>query len=263
MSRARVAHEKQRTQDWITRSRWHLIRVSSILSLLQVLLPLIIPLLASEPAVAQTGTASYSSATLIPTDARHSFQDSESGTSWTFWHTGSQLDYASSATGTSWTTRGSVECDTPNFFVTLKVISGIPYVFLVAETSAQTIEIWRGTSSGTTIAFDSEVTILDRASESAATSDLLRWLVDDGAAQRAEDDYIYSSGSNQTPLSVNDSAPVVAVSSSSEVLPQLVEEGIVNDSTSQQVLGPLADISVNGTSAPYSYENLTQLLPTP
>jgi hypothetical protein len=81
-----------------------------------------------------------------------------------FWYTGSQIDYASSSDGATWTTRGNLAYNTANFSVAFKVISGASYVFLVSEANTYDVVIRRGSISGTTITFDSEVTVLDGGS---------------------------------------------------------------------------------------------------
>ncbi|MFN9941102.1 MAG: hypothetical protein ACK56I_16655, partial [bacterium] len=83
-----------------------------------------------------------------------------------FWYTGSQIDYASSADRSTWTTRGNLAYNTPNFSVAQKTISGTSYVFLVTEANTYDVVIRRGTISGTSITFDSEVTVLDGTSAS-------------------------------------------------------------------------------------------------
>ena len=98
--------------------------------------------------------------------ARKTFYDSGSSNHWAFWYTGSQIDYASSSDATTWTTRGNLTYNTANFSVAFKVISGTSYVFLVSEANTYDVVIRRGTISGTTITFDSEVTVLDGTSAS-------------------------------------------------------------------------------------------------
>ena len=109
--------------------------------------------------------ASTSTSSTTPA-ARKTFYDSGSSNHWVFWYTGSQIDYASSSDATTWTTRGNLAYNTPNFSVVFKVISGTSYVFLVSEANTYDIVIRRGTISGTTITFDSEVTVLDGTSAS-------------------------------------------------------------------------------------------------
>jgi hypothetical protein len=109
--------------------------------------------------------ASTSTSSTTPA-ARKTFYDSGSSNHWVFWYTGSQIDYASSSDATTWTTRGNLAYNTPNFSVAFKVISGTSYVFLVSEANTYDIVIRRGTISGTTITFDSAVTVLDGSSAS-------------------------------------------------------------------------------------------------
>ncbi|MEN9846369.1 MAG: hypothetical protein RIS36_1516, partial [Pseudomonadota bacterium] len=98
--------------------------------------------------------------------ARKTFYDSGGSNHWAFWYTGSQIDYASSSDATTWTTRGNLSYNTTNFSVAFKVISGTSYVFLVTEADTYDVVIRRGTIAGTTITFDSAVTVLDGSSAS-------------------------------------------------------------------------------------------------
>jgi len=109
--------------------------------------------------------ASTSTSSTTP-GGRKTFYDSGSGNHWVFWYTGSQIDYASSSGTTEWVTRGNLSYNTANFSVAFKVISGASYVFLVTEANTYDIVIRRGTISGTTITFDSAVTVLDGTSAS-------------------------------------------------------------------------------------------------
>ena len=106
------------------------------------------------------------SASSTTAGSRKTFFDSGSSNHWVFWYTGSQIDYASSSDAVTWTTRGNLSYNTSNFSVAFKVISGTSYVFLVTEANTYDVVIRRGTISGTTITFDSEVTVLDGTSAS-------------------------------------------------------------------------------------------------
>jgi hypothetical protein len=116
---------------------------------------------------AQVSVVGASTSTSSTTAAgRKSFYDSGAGNNWVFWYTGSQIDYASSATGSTWTTQGNLAYNTPNFSVAFKIISGTSYVFVVSEADTYDVVIRRGVISGTTITFDSAVTVLDGSSAS-------------------------------------------------------------------------------------------------
>ncbi len=124
-------------------------------------------LLVTSAVHAQVNVVGASTSTSSTTSgARKTFYDSASGNYWVFWYTGSRIDYASSSDATTWTTRGNLSYNTANFSVAFKVISGTSYVFLATEANTYDVVIRRGTISGTTITFDSEVTVLDGTSAS-------------------------------------------------------------------------------------------------
>ena len=66
----------------------------------------------------------------------------------------------------TWTTRGNLAYDTANFSVAFKLISGTAYIFLVSEANTYDVVMRRGSISGTSITFDSAVTVLDGTSTS-------------------------------------------------------------------------------------------------
>ena len=118
-------------------------------------------------ATAQTSVAGQSTSTSSTTSgARKSFFDSASGIHWVFFYSGSAIEYSSSHEGTTWTSQGSLPYNTPNFSLAFKEISETSYVFLVTEAHTHDIVIRRGTISGTTITWESEVTVLDGSSAS-------------------------------------------------------------------------------------------------
>jgi hypothetical protein len=58
--------------------------------------------------------------------------------------------------------------NTPNFSLAHKVISGTSYLFFVTEANTYDVVLRRGTISGTSVSFDSEVTVLDGTSANDA-----------------------------------------------------------------------------------------------
>ncbi|MEY4669817.1 MAG: hypothetical protein RL518_2516, partial [Pseudomonadota bacterium] len=154
-----------RTGGLVHQSRHYLIAtvMIGIVYLLHALLsgPLI------TEAHAQVSVVGASTSTNSTTSgSRKTFFDSGSNNHWVFWYTGSQIDYASSSDASTWTTRGNLSYNTSNFSVAFKVIGGTSYVFLVTEANTYDVVIRRGSISGTTITFDSEVTVLDGSSSS-------------------------------------------------------------------------------------------------
>ena len=152
----------------LTESSRYTCRVSNgVLAYALYTLLLIATLFITSTSHAQVNVVGASTSTSSTTpSARKTFYESGSGNHWVFWYTGSQIDYASSPDGQTWTTRGNLAYNTPNFSVAFKVISGISYVFLVSEANTYDVVIRRGTISGTTITFDSAVTVLDGTSAS-------------------------------------------------------------------------------------------------
>ncbi len=158
----------QTRRDWLTSSRENVRHVShSVLSVVLYSLLLLVSLAITSTSQAQVNVVGASTSTSSTTaGARKTFYDSGSSNHWAFWYTGSQVEYASSSDASTWTTRGNLSYNTANFSVAFKVISGTSYVFLVTEANTYDIVIRRGTISGTTITFDSEVTVLDGTSAS-------------------------------------------------------------------------------------------------
>ena len=170
MSKASVANEKRERLDWVTHLRWHLLRVSCVLSLLLALAPLVTPTFSGEHALAQTANAT----TL---DKTKTFYDSSSGNFWIFWYTGSQVEYASSPTGTSWTTRGSLDYNTSNFSVAFDALSSTPHVYFIAKVDSETVIVRRGTISDGALDFDSSEAITTGAVESSLDSAIASSLI--------------------------------------------------------------------------------------
>jgi hypothetical protein len=124
---------------------------------------LITPLVAN----AQVSVVGSSSSTNSTTPgARKNFFDLSSNLHWAFWYNGTAVEYASSPDASTWTSRGTLAYNTVNFSVAFKIISGTSYVFLVSEANTYDVIMRRGTISGSSITFDSEVTVLDGTSAS-------------------------------------------------------------------------------------------------
>ncbi len=124
---------------------------------------LITPLVAH----AQVSVVGSSSSTNSTTPgARKNFFDSGSNLHWAFFYNGTAVEYASSPDAATWTSRGTLSYNTANFSVAFKIISGTSYVFLVSEANTYDVIMRRGTISGASITFDSEVTVLDGTSAS-------------------------------------------------------------------------------------------------
>lgn len=114
---------------------------------------------------AQTSVVGQSASTNATTEgARKSFFDSSSHTHWVFWYNGTAVEYSSSPDGATWTSRGTLAYNTPNFSVAQKVINGTSYIFFATEANTYDVVLRRGTISGTSVSFDSEVTVLDGTS---------------------------------------------------------------------------------------------------
>jgi hypothetical protein len=113
--------------------------------------------LGANKAIVIVSSINGSTASNGPTSQRKVFFDSGSSRFWAFWHTGTDILYGHSTDGTSFTPAASgLGVNTPRFTVSAKAGT-----VLIAYQRTYDIRVRRGTISGTTITWESEVTALD------------------------------------------------------------------------------------------------------
>ena len=83
-----------------------------------------------------------------------------------FWYNGASVEYSSSGDGINWTSRGTLSYNTADFSIAYRVISGTPYVFVVAKANSYDVLIKRGAVLSGGITFEAEVVAFDGNSPS-------------------------------------------------------------------------------------------------
>ena len=134
------------------------IRLIAVVYLL-VIVSLLAPYASAQTEISVIGPAS--SPNVSSPASRRSFYDPVAGVHWVFWSNNGEISYASSSDERSWTTRSTLPYNSPNFSLVFKSVSGVQYVYLVAQANSFDVIMRRGVVSGDRIDFDSEVTIFD------------------------------------------------------------------------------------------------------
>ncbi len=102
---------------------------------------------------------------------RKTFFDTVNNLHWVFYYNGSAIEYAYSANGSTWTTASTLSYNTTDFSLTYKEISNTGYVLLGIQANTYDVVLRRGTTSSTSISFDSAVTVFDGNSTANSYSD--------------------------------------------------------------------------------------------